>query len=205
MTEIAIYDQTGQPQTLEWARLKYGPFVIYPAAPSADGSPGPVWRLTTLREKNDSTFIAKARAENGAPLPGPRICWYWPDAPDLPTAGPLGAPFEGIKPGVAVSGYANASGDVGFPMGPGALYHPENGERGPHAAWMHGLETRSDVLLGVGMIPDDHLHLDAEWTLTVDDGEEPEPEDPELSAALHALADAVRILAAAVEGLTNDS
>jgi len=224
--ELTIYDKSGEIQTLDWARAKYGPFVIYPAPPPATGE-ALAWKITALREKNDSTFIAKAclpaclpvqtgadrgrQATNGAgvPAPGARICFYWPDAPRLDNAGPLGTPFDGITANRAVSGFANANGDVGFAMGPGANYFPDKGERGPHAAWIHGANTRSDVLLGIGMIPDDHLHLDATWSLVTigsdDDGEAPELAEAlaNLSTSLTGVAGALHALAEALESYAN--
>ena len=193
MPEIIIYDASGRVRPMSWARAKYGPFIIYPAA----AGDGPAWRLTALREKNDATFIATAKQQDGGGAPGKRICFYWPDAPDLTTAGPVGAPFAGITPARAVTGYTDAMGNVGFAMGPGANFLPDK-TRGPHAAWMHGLNTRSDVLLGIGMIPDDHLHLDAEWTLT-----DEQPETPTITDALRALAAALRALSASLTGLAD--
>lgn len=205
--ELTVYDKSGQIQTLQWAKAKYGPFVIYPAPTPATGE-ALAWKITALREKNDSTFIAKATSEAGAPAPGTRICFYWPDAPRLDNAGPLGAPFDGVTANRAVSGFANANGDVGFAMGPGANYFPPT--RGPHAAWMHGANTRSDLFLGIGMIPDDHLHLDATWSLvtigdddadgTSDDGEAPELAEAlaNLSTSLTGVAGALHVLADAL-------
>ena len=199
MPDPIIYDRNGDIRTIEWAREKYGPFVIYPA-PAGDSA---LWRLTALREKNDSTFIAAAKGPKGEPALGTRICFYWPDAPTLINAGPLGVPFDGISPNQAVSGYANASGQVGFGMGAGATYHAENGERGPHAAWICGANTRSDVLLGIGMIPDDHLHLDATWTMIEEDPEEP-PSPEGLVAALLALAQAMNAVADEIGALARE-
>jgi hypothetical protein len=200
--DVTVYDKSGQVQSLEWAQLKYGPFVIYPAPTPADGQ-ALAWKLTALREKNDSTFIAHAASEAGKPVPGTRICWYWPDAPRLDDAGPMEAPYEGIAANRAVSGFANVNGDVGFAMGPGAHYFAANGERGPHAAWMHGDNTRSDVLLGIGMIPDDHLHLDATWALVTIGSDDDTGEAPELAEALAALSTQLTGLAHAMQVLAD--
>jgi hypothetical protein len=198
MIEIAVYDLTGRARSLEWAIDKYGPFVIFPAAPAENAE---AWRLTALREKNDSALVTTALEDTGQPVPGVRTCFYWPDAPKLQGAGPLGAPFEGITPDRAVSGYTNVDGNVGFGMGPGATYDPSVGERGPHAAWIHGDLTRSDVILGLGMIPDDHLHLNAEWILCIDDEEPTETQD--LIVLLRQLAETIHAIADIVEGNTN--
>jgi hypothetical protein len=202
MTEIAVFDRDGQPQTLAWALAKYGPFVIYPAPPPPNGDPPQAWKLVALREKNDATFIARMTDADGNPVPGVRSCFYWPDAPDLIGAGPLGAPFDGITPNRAVSGYANGNGESGYPMGPGGHYNAAAGEHGPHAAWIHGPETRSDVFLGVGMIRQDHLHLDAEWRLLKDEGEQPGPKT-ELAALVARIADAIEAIADILEASAN--
>ena len=200
MTEITVYDLMGKTRPLTWAHDKYGPFVIYPAPPATNDL-RMAWKLTALREKNDSTLITTTLDENSQPVPGVRTCFYWPDAPTLQGAGPLGAPFDGITPDRAVSGYSNVDGNVGFGMGPGATYNPEIGERGPHAAWIHGELTRSDVILGLGMIPDDHLHLNAEWTLCVDSED---PTDDDLEALLRQLAQSLRTVASLVEDIANE-
>lgn len=197
MTEIAVYDTTGEPRSLTWALDKYGPFLIYPAEPRFE--PNRIWRLTALREKNDAAFIATTRSQDREPQPGVRVCFYWPDAPTLQEAGPLGAPFPGITPNRAVSGYTDIAGHVGFGMGPGAQYDAASGERGPHAAWIYGANTRSDVILGLGMIPDDHLHLNAEWTLIA---EEPNS-DEDLVALLRQLVGTLRTIADILEGNAN--
>lgn len=198
MTEIAVYDLMGRTQTLAWALAKYGPMVIYPATPAEDPR---VWRLTALSEKNDSALVATCRQADSQPCPGRRVCFYWPDAPTLHGAGPLGAPFDGITRDRAVSGYTDVTGNVGFGMGPGATYNPDIGERGPHAAWLHGVDTRSDVILGLGMIPDDHLHLNPEWTLCIDSDD---PTEDDLAAMLRQLAESLRTIAGIVEDLANE-
>ena len=195
MTEIAVYDLVGKPCPIEWALDKYGPFVIYPAP---QGQSPRAWKLSALREKNDTAFVASAIGAEG-PQPAVRVAFYWPDAPTRDDAGPLGAPFEGITPNRAACGYTDVTGGVGFGMGPGATYNPDIGERGPHAAWIAGADTRSEVILGLGMIPDDHLHLNAEWTL-IDD----EPNDDDLAALLRQLAKSLRTVATLVEEIAND-
>ena len=203
MTEIAVLDKTGTRQTMAWAIAKYGPFIIYPAPPPPEGSTGKAWKITALREKNDATFIARTSDSQGKPAPGVPVCFYWPDAPALDNAGPMGAPFDGVTPNRAVLGYANVNGDTGFPMGPGAHYDAARGERGPHAAWMRGADTRSDLFLGIGMIFDDHLHLDAEWSLVDDEGEEEQP-STELEALVKRIAEAVERIADYIEQVCDD-
>ena len=203
MTEVAVFDREGTRQTMAWATAKYGPFIIYPAPPPIVGDAGLAWKVTALREKNDATFIARTLNDKRESQPDTRVCFYWPDAPFLKGAGPLGAPFDGVTPNHAVLGYANVNGDTGFPMGPGAHYDVKTGQRGPHAAWIHGADTRSDLFLGIGMIFDDHLHLDVEWSLIEDAGEETAPET-EVEALLLRIAEAVERIADYIEGVSDD-
>ena len=177
MPDPIVIDAAGNTRSLDWLRSKYGPFVIYDPPP-AEG-PARLWRISALREKCSApaALVVKTLGLDGAPMPGVKVAWYWPDAPADAEAGPAGAPFEGVTPGRAVSGYANGEGDTGFAMGGGAYYNPEIGERGPHAAWIHGTDTRSQLILGLGMyIGTNHDHFDVEYTLVDDSGEEPEPE-----------------------------
>jgi hypothetical protein len=182
MTDPLVLDADGNPRSLDWLRDKYGPFVIYNAPPLRPGENPRTWRITTLREKRNApaTIVVKtlSRAERGdlQPQAGVKVAWYWPDADLDAAAGPVGAPFEGVTPNRAVHGYANGEGDTGFAMGDGAYYWPDRGERGPHALWIYGAETRSDLFLGLGMLPGtNHDHIDVEYML-MDDEEEPEPE-----------------------------
>ena len=176
MSEITVLDAAGNIRSLDWLRSKYGPFVIY--HPPAAEETALTWRITALREKVNApaALVVKTLGIDQAPAPGIQVAWYWPDAPADADAGPAGAPFEGVTPGRCVSGYANADGDTGFAMGDGAYYHAELGIRGPHAVWVHGAKTRSDLILGLGMLPlTNHDHFDVEFTLVDDGGEEPGP------------------------------
>ena len=76
-----------------------------------------------------------------------------------------------MRPNRCVSGVTSASGDTGFGMGGGAYYWPDQGQTGPHAAWIHGADTRSDLVLGLGMLAaTNHDHFDVEYARF--------PEDP---------------------------
>ena len=165
--EIKVYDAGGNRRSLEWLRDKYGPFVIYDPPPLEEGEEDYVWRVTTLRERINApaNLSVKVFAEDGAPIPGLKIAWYWPDVKADPDCGPMGAPFDGVNPNRAEYGYANAGGEVGFAMGQGAYYQPALGERGPHAVWGYGSRTRSQLVLGLGMIwATTHDHFDIEYT-----------------------------------------
>lgn len=180
MTEIAVYNAAGEPRSLDWLRAKYGPFIIYNPPPLPEGHTANAWKITTLREKCNApaAVVVRTLGIDGAPLPGTKVAWYWPDAPADAECGPLGAPFEEVRPGRAVNGYANGEGDTGFAMGPGAYYYPDRGEKGPHATWIHGDATRSDLLLGLGMLPGtNHDHIDPEFSLVAEDGGDDDDDD----------------------------
>ena len=167
MPPIQVFDHKNQPRSLEWLREKYGPFVIHQPPPLPEGETDTVWRVTTLREKVNApaSLIVQTIAEDGSLIPGVKVAWYWPDADPDTQAGPLGAPFDGVAPNRAVHGYTNANGDIGHPMGQGAYYWPNRGEKGPHATWIHGAETRSELVLGLGMeAGTNHNHFDVQYT-----------------------------------------
>lgn len=118
-----------------------------------------------------NTLIVNTRAANV------RVAWYWPDAPQNP-AGPLAGVPSQMRSGRAVSGVTNVNGDAGFGMGSGAYYWPGAGQIGPHAAWVYGEQTNSELVLGLGMVAlTNHYHVDVEFE-RVDEPEPPQPPPP---------------------------
>jgi hypothetical protein len=175
LADPLVFDTRGQPRSLDWLRDKYGPFIIYEPPPLPEGETALAWRVTTLREKLDApaALIVQTRDLNGELLPGVKVAWYWPDADPDPKSGPVGAPFAGVTPGRAVIGYTDANGDTGFAMGQGAYYWADRGERGPHATWIHGANTRSELILGLGMLAGtNHFHFDVEYSVFMETGGE---------------------------------
>ena len=85
-------------------------------------------------------------------------------------AAPMG---QGVNP---VGGPTDVNGNVGFGMGRGAYYWPDQGQTGPHAVWVYGATTRSDLVQGLGMVGGtNHDHFDVEFVkLDEDSG----PVDP---------------------------
>lgn len=174
---IKVYDWQGNERDMAYLKGKYGNFVFQSAA---SGS-GPVFKVTTLREKVNTaaTLVVRVIEENGTPIDGLRVAWYWPDAPTDPNAGPKGGVPTGINANRCVTGTTNAAGDVGFGMGHGAYYWPNQGQIGPHATWIHGANTRSDLINGLGMVAaTNHDHFDVEFTRIEDGVEPPEPPEP---------------------------
>ena len=173
---IKVYDWQGTLRDLTYLRNKYGNFRIKPAA---DGD-GPAYKITVLREKTNAaaTLVVRVADQEGHPLDGTKVAWYWPDAPHDGDAGPLGGVLPEMTPNRCVTGLTNVNGDAGFGMGQGAYYWPGQGQIGPHATWIHGANTRSDVILGLGMVAaTNHDHFDVEFTRFTGD-EPPEPPGP---------------------------
>jgi hypothetical protein len=170
--EIKVYDWEGNERDLAYLRGKYGDFIIQDAA---EGE-GLAFKISALREKVETaaTLVVTVADDEGNPLEGVRVAWYWPDADVDPNAGPKGGVPQQMRPERAISGTTNMNGDVGFGMGGGAYFWPDQGEIGPHATWIHGPETRSDLIYGLGMIAaTNHNHFDVEYRQTLLEEEEP--------------------------------
>jgi len=198
--EIIVIDYAGNQRDLAYLRAKYGNFIIKPAAAGS----GPVYKISHLLERADppaegkgapkgkkvkapirlpeasSAMIFGVINPQGQPMSGQEMAFYWTDAPEDPNAGPLGGVLPQMVPNRCHHGPTNAEGLIGNGMGPGAYYWPDQGQIGPHAGWAHGSETRSDLILGLGMIAaTNHDHFDVVWTLYPDDPEPPPPEEIE--------------------------
>jgi len=174
---VKVYDWEGNERDLAYLKGKYGDFVIQPAASGQK----PVYEIAALRENVNApaALIVCVTDKDGAPLEGIRIAWYWPDAPLDPDAGPLGGVLPQMEPGRCVTGVTNAGGDTGFGMGAGAYYWPGQAQIGPHATWIHGADTRSDLILGLGMVAaTNHDHFDVEFARFDQEPEPPEPPEP---------------------------
>jgi hypothetical protein len=78
-------------------------------------------------------------------------------------------------------GFTNEAGYVGFPMGGGAYYFPQHGERGPHAVWLVG-DGMSEMVDGLGMLGQSHYqHVDVvyqRWPSGAPPGPDPDPDPP---------------------------
>ena len=180
---VKVYDKKGAPQSWAWLVREFGPLehLVAPA--------GPAYRLAGLYEVDDldddtqriapevaATIIARVFNADGSKAVGVDVAWYWPDAPTDADAGPLGGVLPHMQPGRCVHGVTGANGDVGFGMGQGAYYRPDWGAIGPHAIWMYGADTPSDIILGLGMeAGTNHRHLDTVWMWC---GDEPPPPPP---------------------------
>jgi hypothetical protein len=194
--DIHVYDWQGNERDMAYLRARYGDFVIHAAPPGE----GPVYKLSTLRETIDTaaTTVVRVTNQDGAPLEGVQVAWYWPDAPADPHAGPQGGLPPQMRAGRAVIGFTNLNGDTGFGMGRGAYFFPSQGQIGPHAVWIYGQVTRSDVIFGLGMLGEtNHDHYDLEFALVSDEASPPaQPECPreEILAELARIEEAIRTI-----------
>ena len=176
--DIHIYDSQGNERDMAYLRARYGDFVIHPA-PAGEG---PVYKLSALHEKINTaaTVVVRVANQDGAPIEGVQVAWYWPDAPVDPNCGPQGGLPPQMQPDRAVTGFTNLNGDTGFGMGRGAYYFPSQGQIGPHATWIYGQATRSDVIFGLGMLGEtNHDHFDVEFVrVAQEDLPSPRPDCP---------------------------
>ena len=207
MDKPIYYNVYGEPRPWEELVAKFGDIVVHraPAQPGdvvwrcvglIDASDIPEsrarfvhpwmqnWRrdrrrvIDWSRPEAAATIMVRHWLLGDVPAIGLRAAWYWPDAPEDPGCGPAGGVPAGMTPGRAVSGLTNDNGDIGHPMGQGAYYWPDQGQIGPHATWVHGTETQSDVILGLGMrAATNHDHLDI-WMAQMLFTAPPEPPPP---------------------------
>jgi hypothetical protein len=148
--EFAIYDKYGTLQDWDWLVAKYGDVTLDRGTDAA--------KVIELREvEGTSTLVLWLENANGDPLVGQAAVFYWPDAPLLEPHQRLCGLDRGII------GYSKENGEVGFGMGWGAHYDPELGQVGPHQVWV--VTEGTDCLRGLGMLFDNHIHLDSVWRL----------------------------------------
>jgi hypothetical protein len=176
---LEIRDINGALQNLQWLVENYGALVVHPA------TDGPGWRVVKIQENDAATVIVvKMLAADGTPMPDVRVAWYWPDAPEDRHAGPANGLPAGMRPGRAFASDTNANGDVGFDMGDGARYWPDQDQIGPHAVWVYGPQTNSDVVLGLGMVggTNNSLWPTYQWCEDVPPPEPPPPPPGDIAA-----------------------
>jgi hypothetical protein len=170
--EIEVRDKDGNVKDMAWLKDRFGEVMIKPAARGE----GPVFKITALREKvsGGMEHITRVVGEDRKGLGGIEVAWYWSGANADPDAGPVGGVIEGkMKPNVGIHGRTNTDGDVAPGMGDGARYRPDQGQIGPHAVWVRGRQTRSDVIYGIGWLPaPGRPRLDVEFTRFAEDPEE---------------------------------
>jgi hypothetical protein len=171
-----VLDLQGQERDWEWLESEYGRVTFKLAQAPSPGAP--VYRLFRLQDtEGPAAAIVNVVDPNGQPLEGVRVVRYWPDAPELPDwPEPVSKWFER-----GVHGPTNAEGNLGFGMGKGDYYRPEDG--GPCAIWVADGAGPSDLLGNHGMLHGtNHRHLNLFYRLEPGaEAEEPlpAPEEPE--------------------------
>lgn len=147
---LAIYDKDGTLQDWDWLVDRFGDVTLDRGTGAAS--------VVELREvEGTSTLVLWLFRANGEPIVGQEVIFYWPDAPNLETYQQACGLTQGVM------GKTKENGEVGFGMGTGAHYEPEKGEVGPHQVWV--VRSGTDCLRGLGMILDNHIHLDSVWVL----------------------------------------
>jgi hypothetical protein len=147
-TPVAIYDCSGAPAPAGWLVDTFG-FVTLTHNPGGA-------RLSELRcSIGPAVLVIHVERSDGEPAANQPVVFYWPDAPTLPEE----LWNCGLTQGVY--GSTNQAGDVGFGLGPGSYYWPQ--DVGPHTIWIGG---SGDCLAGLGMLGGtNHQHLDSGWTV----------------------------------------
>jgi hypothetical protein len=145
--ERRIFDAQGQQQTEAWLLSKYGQI-------DTTAEAGAEYGIVELRERIDapSTLVVTVKDEGGNPVPNVSVAFSWPDG--------------------TVHGMTDNMGNVGFGMGGGAYYDPDQGQQGPHWINAGGVEVR-----GLGMrIGTNQDHVDV--VLIESEPQPPDPPDP---------------------------
>lgn len=181
---IKVYDAKGNERDLKWAMEKYNIEFIF--------VPGDVdhWEVVALHEQiGNTSMTVRLVGDDVDEIP---IAFYWREAPyeSLP---------EEPKPR-HVAQLTDKEGQVGFGMGGGAYYRPDEGQYGPHAVWVAMYpDHTSDCVDGLGMVGRTfHAHLEPTFQF-VRGEEEPEPApQPECEALRQAAIEARDILEAAL-------
>lgn len=146
----AIYDKYGTLQDWDWLAGKYGDVVLDRGTGTAS--------VVEIREvEGTSTLVLWLENSNGDPIEGQEVVFYWPDAPALE----LERQACGLTQGVF--GRTKENGEVGFGMGFDSQYDPGAGETGAHQVWI--VTEGTDCFRGLGMLLDNHIHLDSVWRL----------------------------------------
>jgi len=150
-----IYDCDGNVTDIAWLHGYFGP-VTWTKIPTATA------KLSAIHPccgDCPATIVVHVEDEAGDPVAGVEVVFYWQDAPVLPPA------LRGCGLDHGVYGPTNEAGDVGFGMGGGAYYWPDQGQVGPHRVCVGGVV--SERMDGLGMIAEtNHEHLDLAFAVS---------------------------------------
>jgi hypothetical protein len=148
-----IYDKDGVKRDAAWLTGKYGNVRVQQAAP------GLAFRLIAIFETEGPSVIkVEVRGESGGPHPTQPVANYYPnnDGIDLSGGGLKTLPYT-----KALMQRTDAAGVTGFGIANGSYYTPP--DTGAHTLWVLSPSLSSDVVSGIGMLPEtEHmgpLHL----------------------------------------------
>lgn len=160
---VQVVDFQGNVTTWDWLVATFGPYVQV----TAGATTGKRWRVKQLRARDGyAALVAVTEAQ-----PGTKVARHWPDASELPST----VQPQNYRRGVWDVTKSDAT--IGFPMGTGDYYWPNDpASRGVSALWV-AEGVPSDTVSGLGMLGGtNHQHLDVVFELV--DGSEPEPPEP---------------------------
>ena len=148
-----------------WVTEKYGNVEIH-------RDEDPLYQVVDFIEKTDGqqNLGVYVSDDEGDPLRNVAVVLYFSTADPLEDSGWMNAGHVG---------FTDESGYVGFPMGGGAYYFPQEGQEGPHAVWVHGIGM-SEMVTGLGMLGQTpYHHVDVHFCLLPTEPTPPQPPPPE--------------------------
>ena len=129
------------------------------------------------RRTTHSSMEAHVLDDEGNPMEGIEVVFYWPDAQEDTDLGPMAGVPQGMRPGRGVIGVTKEDGTTGFGMGRGGAYTPHQ-ERAPHAMWIRGDKVNSALVWWLGWVRNtqyDRVEPIFQLVYEVPDVPEPEP------------------------------
>ncbi len=153
-----ILDQLGKAQDWNWLSSTFGEVTLQ--QPRLNGSTRGVFRLVKLQDaEGPAVLIVKVLGKDGKPLKGAPVVRYWAEAPELPAWPQPSSRWRDR----GVYGPTDGNGNVGFGMGTGDVYAPPNA--GPACVWISDPAGPSEMIDGLGMLAQNHRHLDLTFRL----------------------------------------
>ena len=167
-----IYDYNGNATTLEWLWDEFGDVGWQRTNPHPE-APW-VFKLVELRAKcGSATLVVQVVDENNRPLEKYAVIRYFPGSPELPDFSNTTA-RQWTTHGVV--GKTNTRGDVGFGMGQGDYYFPDNGQSGASKVYVADFDGPGDLIFGLGMLGmTEHCHIDPKFQRQAKSTDPPTP------------------------------
>lgn len=171
MDKPNILDQQGKAQDWNWLSAAFGKVSLQ--KPQVDGSTG-VFRLVGLQDaEGPAVLVVKVLGKDGKPLPGAQVVRYWANTPELPAWPQPGSRWRDR----GMYGPTDKNGNLGFGMDKGDVYAPP--DSGPACVWIADPAGPSELVEGLGMLAQNHRHLDLVFSLQeATNPPAPSPEPP---------------------------